>query len=351
MSDDQLLSDTPVTVDQTENIPPRANSELEPKVPTMMLMKPFPITLQIYQWQPMGIRVTLKLPIVSDDKSPLFAIKATPVILTPQMALAYYRFGPTAYRNLFPVKLAVINDTGLAYTVYPDDSAVVITQHSPPPLLTYIAMAHRFHRGAISHSLRTTSQFTNQAQVYVAKMPPQVERFTNFSGQAIPTGYLYAMSADMTLSLPSNYLDTYQGNSFINADLSVQRHIEFTMPFERPLPRHDCYIDDYTVFDTASSTISGFLNSGNYAQYSFIGLKAGIDKGSGPGEIFFELYIKVEPDFEFSGYKGYPRFITERDQTSFLDDYNMAIGKNPIIFPNSKVYNDSTTFTLTNPHP
>lgn len=202
--------------------------------------------------------------------------------------------------------------------------------------------------------LRCTSQFTNQAQVFATKMPAQQEQFFPFSGQEWPAdsgNKIYAFSYDNASSSPTRYLDTYQSTSHINADLSVTRHIEATLPFECPLPRHDLHADFVTIDNisdaaVSSTPVSMAEASPNYSQWLALGLKAGIDKGSGPGEIFFEHYIRAEPDFEVSGYRTYPSYVTEEDQTSFLDDYNMAVGKNPIIFPNSKVLNDANTFSL-----
>lgn len=351
MSDDQLLSDTSVRTGQTEDAagPINENTKLQSSVPPFPLFTPVNISEQIYRYQPTGLRITIKLPVVSDDKSPLFLIRVSPTIRTPAESLAYFNNGPSHYRNFFPLRHAPIVAAGLSYNRIADDASVLFTQHSPGPLISKIADAHRFWRGGLSFYLKTTSQFTNQAAVFLTKIPATPDLIFPLLGQTVPDGFAQAMSCEPTVPMSSVYLDTYQGNSFIDMDLSILRHAQVTVPYEKPFPRHDMYVEDYThemacTFDAEVGAVQ--VPSPNYSQWLAVGLKAGIDKGAGPNEVFMELYIKAEPDFEFSGYRGYPRLLNESQQQSFLSDYNMAIGKSPIIFPNSKVTNDATRFSI-----
>lgn len=341
----------PELPDQADS-PPSDENSTQPSVPRLPLMAPVSILSRIYTWQPMGLRVSIKLPIVSNDKAPLFRIRVSPILYTPASALQRFKMGCSAYRNFFPLKHTfAIPGSGTVMKIE-DDNPVTFTQHSPPPHISYLAAAHRFWSGGLSYMLRCTSQFTNQAQVFAAKTPATEELFANFSGQDIPgPDKCYAFSFDTVQMFRTYFQDTLQSNSFVNADLSVQRHLEITVPYEKPYPRHDVYMDDVaaTNFSTTSTVGSTALN---HTSWINLGLKAGIAQGSGPDEIFFELYIRAEPDFVVSDYKGYPTITTENAQSQFLSDYNMEAGKNPVIFPNSKVQNGPGSYSLlTTPAP
>lgn len=342
MATSVLPSDTPNIPDQAA--PPAKNvSNVASTVPRP-LMPPAILTAEIYKWQPMGVRVTIKLPLVSNDKAPLFRIRVTPRLLTPARCLQLFQNAPSAYRNLFPVKLCTTKTTSANTDLFPDDSAVVLTQYAPPPLIASLVEGHRFWSGGLSYQIRCTSQMTNQAQVFWYPTPAVPDIFAFFDGSE----NYRAFSTDISQVYPSDYENTLQANSFVHADLSITRHCEVTVPYEKPFAKHDLFHEELGAIAWQDGD-SGTDIAGTFSQWLNLGLKAGIDAGSGPREIFLELYIRAEPDFVCSGYRGFPPLLTEANEQSFISDYNMAPGKNPIIFPNSKVGNTRTDFTYTPP--
>lgn len=345
MASNVIPSDAPQLTEQAD-IPPKDENAMQPSKTRFPLLTMVSILSQIFKWNPCGLRVTLKLPIVSNDQAPLFRQRVSPIILTPQMARNAYLNPCNVYRNLFPLKHSTaLPADGIVFR--PIDTPIIFSQHSPPPFISYLALAHRFWRGGLSFMYRVTSQFTNQAQVFVFKTPAVPDAYIQFDGRKGPDGSaVYAFGADNYREDPTQYMDTYQANSFINADLSVLRHVEVTCPFEQPVTRHDNIVD----LEAATRTVTGEIQkiySGTFSNWINFGLKAGIDAGSGPKEVFIECYIRAEQDFQVSDFLGYHPLLTEAEQQIFLSKYNMSENSPAIVFPNAEVENDTTAYRLT----
>lgn len=344
---EQEITETPIT---EEEIPAPvaevSKNEVQP-VPKLTLLTPINTSDQIYTYQPMGIRLTLKLPFVSNDRDHLFAIRVNPLWYTPSEANKYFvTSSATIFGNMNPIRLHAPNE--FTNSLSADDlvpptpwtsivnSTVDMVMHSPPPLITRIASAHRFFKGGLSYQIRTTSQFTNQANVYLTSTPPMLENFACLNGQQSVDDFVpcnvyftddltdnnfynkiipYMSVVQPTMPRLTKYLTGYQGNNYVNMDLTSVRHAEITVPFQNPNPRVDMMemIRNIAVQDQYTKSGS-VLNHNCYSQWLIMGLKAGVAEGAGPKQIEFELYIRAEQDFELSGYVAYPPMLYSEEQ-------------------------------------
>lgn len=345
------------TVPVTEETPLTSGGDIQtehPKGQRIPLLKPVSVISQVYKWYPTGLRVVMNLPIVGNDKSFLFLLRAHPLILTPAMCQQYFNNAANVYGNMFPFKYTTAKSDpfngGKEYINILDNS-INFVQHSPPPLATYLALSHARWRGGIDFSFRTTSQFTNQANVYATRIPAILETMNKLDGSSsvscddgtTQTNYVFGVQPNMDRG--SLYANTFQTNSWVNADLAVQRHLEVTIPFEHPCPTVDTRRMLWQACQSAYDQSGGAFDT--FSQFLAFGLKGGIDAGSGPQQIQMELYARLHPeDTQFLNYTGLPYFLTEEEQYGFMDDYNMGPGKNSIIFPNNLVRNNNTAFWL-----
>lgn len=346
MISETLMSETGVA----EETPPAISDGQHKEMPSekkMVLLKPISVTSQIYTWQPTGLRVVIDLPVVGNDKSFLFTLRNHPLILTPGMCTFYFQRPCSVYGNLFPLRHSTANsEEGYTYSNV-SNSSITFVQHSPPPLATWLALSHARWRGGISWQFRTTSQFTNQANCFVTKFPAINEDFAALDGQTVPCDDgtdqpAYTQTVEPILHRMTWYQDTFQASSFVNADLAVQRHVEIDVPFELPVPCVDTR--EMVRYGSCTSYLTSQCNP-VFNQHVAFGLKGGIDAGSGPQQISFEIYMKLNPlDTQFANFMGLPYFLAEFDQIAFMDDYNMAPGKNSITKPNTLIRNNVTTW-------
>lgn len=232
-------------------------------------------------WQPMGIRVQVKIPYVSDDGSPIFYIRVGPHI--PDF-VALNQDDPWIYwmANQFPVKL------GLEQVDYPADPPVVVSQFDAPPPLAQFARMFRRWRGSMQYRLRVVANNTQQGYLitYPIKnefVPPAVH---NPWKQHVPIIPKDASFKDGML------------NSYIMSDLSFQRHIELDYPFEFPNKFYDQYmwLSDRSYSPNDKSRVQPHGDN-----FIAVGARGSLSPSTATtSQIFFELEYRAGDDFQFA---------------------------------------------------
>lgn len=283
------ISETPQTIGGLPPTQPTIAS-------TTTLNAPNNLDAQFYRtWQTTGIRIAIKLPYVSDDKTPLFAVRVTP------------RVGYLATR-LIP---SVGEICGLGYTnpiVYPScgtirksfayaDEPVVATIYDSAGPFNKIAHMYRYYKGSINYRFRCVTNCVAQGYVMfgvVHGATADVLRKTGGSGVPTMCAYLTRRVWETGRSVKAGMMNTYQ-----LTDLSQLRHVEVQVPFisnteYRDMQWLDCVasscIDD-GVTDMAINQPQSFIVA--YARgelTSFSGSQA---------TLIYELEYCPGPDFEF----------------------------------------------------
>lgn len=265
----------------------------------------------IYRWQPMGYRIVINLPFVSDDINPLFAIKVTPYI-----------------HPVFQLKssaTAGFVDNGSLYSVvYPSPSiasltstAVTCTRYDVQPILASVASAHRFWRGSMKYTLRCVSNFAAQGYVILTVAKGLVGEQVSVTGD--------------TLSLATNHrsiqgIDTsarrFMHHSYLKSDISFFRHNEVTVPFDYPVP----FYDTYTSLDEERAMSLGEIPEINCPDNFIVAYNRGGITGSTAGaQVVYELEYCPGDDMEFSQQLLYSRYHLEVNNFNITNDLSAPI--------------------------
>ena len=140
--------------------------------------RPFGFEHLIHQWQPMGIRVTLNIPFIGNDRDYLFAIRNGPFIPdyqhqytdsvvykgdeTGAKTMVYNSYAWNNMRNVIHAKPSWIKDAD------PGNDSIYITQYDSPPLLSSLSTMFRKWRGTMHYRIRTVAGFTTQGYPFVS---------------------------------------------------------------------------------------------------------------------------------------------------------------------------------------
>jgi len=288
----------------------------------------------INRWQPMGYRVVINLPFVSDDINPLFAIKVTPYI----PPVIQWR-DPNNWQISTATNM-VLNGS-LFSPIYPSPStlsttsmAVTCTRYDTPPSLSVAASAHRFWRGSMKYRLRCVSNFVAQGYVIVtvAKGLVADEVITLAGGP----GGTQTTNTLATAHRAIQGLDTsakrWMGNSYLMSDVSMFRHNEISVPFEYPVKFYDTY---RSVEETISR--SSELNHDVNCPDNFIVVynRGGITSPTPGAQVVYELEYAPGEDFELSSEYCFSRQLLEINNFNITsDEPTLPVLGLPFTYPN-----------------
>lgn len=294
--------------------------------------KPINVIGEIYKWQPMGKRIIIDLPLVGDDKGFLFLIRCSPwVPYLPELA---HMFNDTSIANMMAMNFdSIVHDVdwgGYAYMpatptlldmktllVHTNPRGVSIETHSAPPLISKLAEGNRFWRGGLQFRMRVKAGATHAANLVAmpilgARVPhlcwPTTDKSTEY--QITPFNYKYPVFYKEKFS----YLSA-QANSFVNADLSLQRHMTLGYSYSKP----HTYVDQFAIMSNALNTketsiINWAPNEPRFEDFIAVGLRGTIDNSSvGTNQVEIELEMKAAADFAFGGENIYFSTISDMD--------------------------------------
>lgn len=290
-------------------------------------LKPTPIPRDnsfshfIHCWQPMGIRVGVNIPYISDDGNPMFYIRVGPHI--PDF-VALNQDDPWIYwlANQFPVKIGGENDQ------YAANPAITVTQFDAPPPFAQLSRMFRRWRGSIQYRLRVVANNTQQGYLitYPVKgeyVPPAVHDPWNRMVPIVPKDVSYKEG---------------MLNSYIMSDLSFQRHIEAHFPYEYPNEFYDQYtwLANRTYLPNKKSAVEP--HGDNFLAVATRGSLA--PNGATSSKIYFELEYRAGDDFQFAD----PFVPGAKFRYPIRNWRNIANNPTPVFtFPNSAITSDGLT--------
>ena len=163
----------------------------QPKSGVQSIPRPMDISCWINQWQPMGIRVVVDLPFVSDDSSYLFVIRNGPLIPHPMRLYHDYNnaaptppnyaaIGPRhgqltsdninvyAWNNMRNVMHSSAPNWSADNVAFGDKYPIRIVYHDLPPPLSSLAHCFRRWRGDMQYRIRTVAGFATQGYVFAS---------------------------------------------------------------------------------------------------------------------------------------------------------------------------------------
>lgn len=272
---------------------------------TKALMSSDNQSITIYmRWQPMGYRIVINLPFVSDDINPLFAVQVTPYIFPVfQTWQTVASASPRYFSTIYPSP-STLSSTSLAVTA---------TRYDTPPALAVMACAYRFWRGSMMYRFRCVSNFV--ASGYVM--------FTTAKG-------LVASQVDGTTDLSNHHraiqgLDAgakrFLGNGYVMSDLSMFRHVEVNVPFEYPVSFYDTHRALFETYQSVASVPE--INCPDNFVVAFS--RGGITSPTDGAQVVYELEYAPGPDMEFSQELGFSRSLLEVNNFSVTNDLTTPI--------------------------
>lgn len=283
------------------------------------------MTNLIYQWQPMGFRIVLNLPFISNDKDYLFYIRNGPFIPLPpkdkkvgrdyadmnygigtgQSPLYPGSVSTYGYNNTRPVFLA--GDVVQPYPNYDDskkDFVITLTHYDLPPPIATFAMAFRRWRGDMQYRIRVVAGFVTQGYIII----------TPLKNVFVPIGIYNMFKFQPVIQRQDLSYRPSMLNSYALADTSLYRHIEATMQFDYPVYFYDqfqwlnrrispgnSFVPNPTAgqFDVKNewTSVSSEPHGENFLAVGVRGTLAATQPGA---QIIFELEYRCMEGFQFA---------------------------------------------------
>lgn len=208
---------------------------LQVKQASVSIPRPIDIMGLIHQWQPMGIRVTLKFPFVGNDWGYLFLIRNGPFIPRHNhpcedinIKLDTTRYAFNNMRNVF-----LLPDDGNWNDLvsYPDNYSLSLSVYDYPPMLASLAQCFRRWRGDMQYRVRVVAGFGTQGYLVAG----------NLKNEVMPIGIYdeYKSTPNIT-RLDASYRQMMM-NGYVMSDTSMFRHLEVTVPYDYPTEWYDQY--------------------------------------------------------------------------------------------------------------
>jgi len=176
------------------------------------------------QWHPTGYRVSVNLPYISNDRTGMFAIRVNPYI--PWLGERVVDVGQR-WKNFTWIRhdiLSGVPTTGNILT-----SGITISQHSPPPIISSLAYAHRFWKGSMKFRLRVLTDMRASGTLVA------------FAARNLPRyfGEINPFSSQWNYWAPDDSYLSWMANSYVESDVSFNRHLEILVPWELPVEWYD----------------------------------------------------------------------------------------------------------------
>jgi len=313
--------------------PARALPE-QAAVTSTAIPRPISFVSLIHQWQPMGIRVIVDLPYVSNDKDPLFLIRNGPFIADWREQFfdasgGYLQF--YAFQNMANV---VLSSPTLNSLIIPKKFPVHLNFYDSPPFLSQISKCFRRWRGDMQYRIRVISGFVTQGYIIVSPIKNTVKYVSTLD----PLNDLsYVVNTDTT-----SYRAMMQ-NAYVMADTSIYRHIEVTYPYEYPVPWYDQYQWMHNrlsaiVTDEGQGVIPNCFSEPYGDNWLAVSVRGALETTQPTSQISFELEYRALEGFQFAdpsippvGIHQTSEFIKNKTVTinSEIADVSVLLAPNP----------------------
>lgn len=240
--------------------------------------EPSSIYALLRRWQPMGKRIVLKQPYISDEKSPIFAIRVTPFI--PHVNSGCFPFNDPVY--ILP------NNPNGPLTAEP---AVHCVTYDIPPPLSMLSTAYRYWTGQLKYNLRFISSALSQG--YVIAGIARNRGVTDFSVDATEAGYHSKLDSFRQIEGLGASFQEHMLEAYTRSDLSLSRHIEVTIPYNRVYPIHDPRNDMYWAY--VNHEVHPKVQQG--ADFLVVSIRGATFVGPQVEDLVIELEISAGDDF------------------------------------------------------
>lgn len=289
--------------------------------------RPISVFSSIYQWQPMGIRVTLKLPFVGDDWGYLFVLRNGPFIprhgkpVTGQMVRDV---GVYAYNNMRNVFLAPKADFRVVnqLTKFPENYPISCTTYDFPPMLSTMSQCFRRWRGDMQYRIRVVAGFGTQGYLIGSILKNEI----------MPVG-IYNEYAETPLVTRNDFsYRELMAHGYVMSDTSMFRHLELTVPYDYPTPFYDQY--DWIAHRVQPDFIGTvqdpkprpeYFSSPHGDNFIIMALRGSIDAQS-TTTMQFELEYRAVEGFQFAE-PGLPPEDALLSRTSFVKNGSITLVK------------------------
>lgn len=281
----------------------------------ILVPRPISFLSVIHQWQPMGIRVTVNLPFVGDDKSTLFCIRNGPFI--PDPCEAYFNSeGKSILEFAFNAMNAVVQ-TDPYGSNYPKNYPVHISYYDSPPFLSQISRCFRRWRGDMQYRLRIVSGFVTQGYIIISTIknsPLAISKMDEFNQ------FYNILDIDNT-----SYRSKMQ-NAYLMSDVSMYRHVEVTYPYEYPTPWYDQYqwianrVDILTT-DKNDDVLPARIQEPFADNWLAVFFRGALEPTRDTSQMSFELEYRAMEGFQFAD-PNLPPYNIHRVRTN-LPNYKL----------------------------
>lgn len=180
----------------------------------------------IKNYCPFGWKVVVDLPFVPDTNKAMFLLRCSP--FSPP--LQPLNEGWIATRNVLspllhdPFSSADVGDEPInTYGQCP--KGVSIVQYQEPPLISILTAFHRYWSGTINFHVRVVGSFISQGYVVSTKLRQLF----------VPIGKYNEYQDTPLITKPDLSFNYAMQNSYIRTDLTMFRHHEITVPYERQI--------------------------------------------------------------------------------------------------------------------
>lgn len=296
----------------------------------------------MHQWQPMGIRITLKLPFVSNDWGFLFLIRNGPFIprLNRQVDKAIAPEGNIdvyAYNNLRNVFLLPDDGNENEFVSYPSNYPLSLSVYDHPPVLSTIAHSFRRWRGDMQYRVRVVAGFGTQGYLVAG----------NLKNEMMPIGIYDEYRATPNITRMDASYRQMMMNGYVMSDTSMFRHLEVTVPYDYPTDWYDQFqwIENRVAFPGVLALPTKpksyafrepmFLNEISGDDFVAIGVRGSIE-AKDTTVMAFELEYRAMEGFQF-GEPGLPSQDMLYNRRKTLDVASWARVKT---IPNLKMWSD-----------
>lgn len=271
------------------------------------VFRPISFVNLIHQWQPMGIRITIQIPFIGNDRSYLFLVRNTPFIpnWTSNVNVLGFNYARDVYfyNNTRNVYLGVITDntSNDVFWTYPNGYNITYNHYDHPPPLATLSNAFRKWRGGMQYRFRQVANFATQGYPFV----------TILKNTGMPVGiYNEYRETPVLNDLDGSYREGMM-NAYVPCDTGMFRHLEVSVPWEYPVPYYDHYqwlinriTGDFKVspdqsevgYSTSEAIVEPFGDN-----WVAVGLRGSIDSTKeAASAIQFELEYRAMEDFQFA---------------------------------------------------
>ena len=243
----------------------------------------------IYNWNPVGIHITLNLPIVSSYNDALFAIKVSPLHmpLSNFMMMTYVHNRVAAWHELRSWAVPVPPDIQHYDESKDIGGGITITEKDDPCLLTILAYHSRAWTGGLRYKLRQVSNMTSQGVLSFSRAydVQTIKCYGNWFKYRTP------------LPIESGTTRDRRDNAFSTLDMARESEIILDCPYQSVYPWVDTssHINDATLYGINGAVNRERVTSDLLHSWIIVDPISALETSAAAHQVTFELQIQADP--------------------------------------------------------